>query len=150
MEYMAQPGASGGPCGGLKERKTEPKTQSDQAGLTQANKANRPPRNPVRFTSIVGEGHGTVDLEQLDAEVPAPQEYHQRGIASTNLRDSSSKPNIRAYQTTDVSMSATLRPTWCTRQGNGGVVWLTSDTRRGRSLDGEGSVTCGAPLRSRP
>jgi hypothetical protein len=39
-------GASGGPCGGLEERKTEEPRQSDHVGLTQAN---RPPRNPVRF-----------------------------------------------------------------------------------------------------
>jgi len=39
-------GASGGPCGGLEERRTEQPRPSDHAGLTQAN---RPPRKPGRF-----------------------------------------------------------------------------------------------------
>ena len=43
-------GASGGPCGGLEENQTKhPKQPSDHPGLTQAN---RPPRNPVRFTDV--------------------------------------------------------------------------------------------------
>jgi len=46
MSTWPNRGASGGPCGGLGERKSETNTQSGQPGLTQAN---RPPRNPVRF-----------------------------------------------------------------------------------------------------
>ena len=48
MNTWPNRGASGGPCGGLGERKTKPRNGSDQAGLTQAN---RPPRNPVRFSA---------------------------------------------------------------------------------------------------
>jgi hypothetical protein len=46
MNTWPNRGASGGPCGGLAEEKTEQPKQSDHVGLTQAN---RPPRNPVRF-----------------------------------------------------------------------------------------------------
>ena len=46
--------ASGGPCGGLEERKTEQPKPSEQAGLTQAN---RPPRKPVRFRRPPVVGH---------------------------------------------------------------------------------------------
>ena len=47
MNTWLNRGASGGPCGGLEEENTEQPKQSDHVGLTQAN---RPPRNPVRFT----------------------------------------------------------------------------------------------------
>ena len=47
MSTWPNRGASGGPCGGLQEGKTKQPKQSDHVGLTQAN---RPPRNPVRFT----------------------------------------------------------------------------------------------------
>ena len=48
MSTWPNRGASGGPCGGLEEESPNSQNQSDQAGLTQAN---RPPRNPVRFIS---------------------------------------------------------------------------------------------------
>ena len=48
MSTWPNRGASGGPCGGLAENEPkQPKQPSDHAGLTQAN---RPPRNPVRFS----------------------------------------------------------------------------------------------------
>ena len=47
MSTWSQPGASGGPCGGLEEKRTKQPRQSGRAGLTQAN---RPPRKPVWFT----------------------------------------------------------------------------------------------------
>ena len=53
MSTWPNRGASGGPCGGLKERTTEQPKPSDHAGLTQAN---RPPRNPVRFKKAIGYG----------------------------------------------------------------------------------------------
>jgi hypothetical protein len=51
MSTWPNRGASGGPCGGLEEEQTEQQKQSDHVGLTQAN---RPPRNPVRFTWLTG------------------------------------------------------------------------------------------------
>ncbi len=55
MSTWPNRGASGGPCGGLEEEKTEQPKQSDHASLTQANK---PPRNPVRFNTEETHGHG--------------------------------------------------------------------------------------------
>ena len=53
MSTWPNRGASGGPCGGLEEEKDRTaKDQSDHVGLTQAN---RPPRNPVRFKTLVRE-----------------------------------------------------------------------------------------------
>jgi hypothetical protein len=49
MSTWPNRGASGGPCGGLEERRTEQPKPSDHTGLTQAN---RPPRNPVWFRTV--------------------------------------------------------------------------------------------------
>ena len=54
MSTWPNRGASGGPCGGLEERKAEQPKQSDHVGLTQAN---RPPRNPVRFSCAPSVGY---------------------------------------------------------------------------------------------
>ena len=63
MSTWPNRGASGGPCGGLEEGKTEQPKQSDHAGLTQAN---RPPRKPVRFRQP-----GRRSLMQQPATQPA-------------------------------------------------------------------------------
>ena len=67
MSTWSQPGASGGPCGGLEEKRTKQPRQSGRAGLTQAN---RPPRKPVWFTQrnggtlvrTAGRARGELDL----------------------------------------------------------------------------------------
>ena len=51
MSTWPNRGASGGPCGGLVDRRTEQPKTSDHTSLTQAN---RPPRKPVRFRPAVG------------------------------------------------------------------------------------------------
>ena len=68
MNTWPNRGASGGPCGGLEDNETEQSRESDQAGLTQAN---RPPRNPVRFTLGCAPGldHQHVLLHRADTVV---------------------------------------------------------------------------------
>jgi len=51
MSTWPNRGASGGPCGGLIERKLNSQNPSGHLGLTQAN---RPPRKPVRFSQPAG------------------------------------------------------------------------------------------------
>lgn len=91
MSTWPNRGASGGPCGGLEEGRSEQPKQSDHVDLTLAN---RPPRNPVRFrpprASSVGRS------QRLSPEFLAVSGEQMHKVVDVRREDPASPPGCYA------------------------------------------------------
>ena len=124
MNTWPNQGASGGPCGRLAENEPkQPKQPSDHAGLTQAN---RPPRNPARFSRRDLNSHEATPRRSRSAphsavrhSWPAPWSTEHQG---NGLLMPFQQPQRRGARSEDQSRSLAqeagpwrLRQPWFTR-----------------------------------